>query len=1286
MTKSPIAPIAPDFWDLPGKLRAEKHSLREYAAPLAALIFLRWVDFRDSEDEATSAFDEIPYSPLLPIGIRWRRWQQLPPDDLHVFFSRTLPRAIEQMSDMHEPFGAILRRILPILRTFEEFSTSELSSLTDWLANQPFETPRDRWLLLERFDMLLDEIVDRDSGQYRTPSAIDDLLVALIAPAPGERMYDPCFGFGGILTAACKRFRTKTRSNFARSGAPELGVTGVEINVDAFAIGVARVALAGVVSPQLELGNSLERQASNDPKKNGFDIVICNPPWGGKVDARGMDHFPIQTTDNTSLFVQHALSQLHPDGRAAIVVPQGFLFQQGKAAALRHWILDHHRVDAVVSLPEGAFQPYTGIKAAILLLRRSGGPTVRVRMVEGSDYFEPRKDRDLIAILPEKIEELAGAVRDAMPGKKSWDAEAAPLVDLGYDLSVVRRDKSTLDFILEGLGKDIAVVSLKDVCSISGGISVNSADLEGGPAGENSMPYVRIGDLLQGQTGNVRSWVSPEKTVKLGPRNRLRAGDVLVSRSGTIGKVGIVRNGAVGGVASNGFFILTPDERRLDPHFLSAYIASSECASWLKSRSSGSVIQGLTKQFIEILPVPLPPLPVQHRVAADAREHGVDALVQLSLLLSQDTNDPIAAWIDQASRIEGSRPIGSDRSHSVRFQVFGEGYMVARNRAAKSNTPSPLSSWLTSLESVSESFRHSEGVPRGPSLLSILQRGASDLAAAERRIEGHTPLAARARQLTRYCEAQLSQAIEELLSEVGIAIESKTESLKAGTHSELTLLIRNEGLLPLRNFVIEVSAWKVRTKPIFIAEKAEQTLTVEVEVPASVGRQSINLEWTCAKLDGRPINGRQEVSIELTSSREISVATDLGLSPYFISQPVGPDRNDVFFGREAVIEQIKRQLQSGNTVLLEGNRRAGKSSILKHLEGRDRIPGRLAVYSSFQAATGAEKVAGMPTETVWRTLAQSLATGLLALKTEVPLPDGTQLKPGSTVGIAKACRNGISVDAPWEDFQDYLREVLNLLAAHDLGLVLMIDEFDKLQEGIDNGVTSPQIPENIRYLIQSQPRFAVVMTGSRRMQRLRHEYWSALFGLGNRVSVSALDKQSAQRLVTDPVKGRLIFTDEAGALVTSLTARQPFLIQYLCNRIFEFASHAGQRSITLSLVQEAAKAFVEDNEHFASLWDYAQTNRRRFLIALCHHESAGPDPLTFGVLHQRLGSEGIEVSDTELDADLKFLQELELIDFTGVDGGGVYRLTIPLMGKWLDSQQDYQALLAKALLEQENQQ
>ena len=99
--------------------------------------------------------------------------------------------------------------------------------------------------------------------------------------------------------------------------------------------------------------------------------------------------------------------------------------------------------------------------------------------------------------------------------------------------------------------------------------------------------------------------------------------------------------------------------------------------------------------------------------------------------------------------------------------------------------------------------------------------------------------------------------------------------------------------------------------------------------------------------------------------------------------------------------------------------------------------------------------------------------------------------------------------------------------------------------------------------------------------------------------------------------------------------------------------------------------------------DYADSERQRFIVALCHTGSRGPDRLTFGVLKDQLIAEGIRITEAELDRDLKVLRELELIEFTGKEGGSVYRLAVPLMGQWLDSQQDFRGMKAKALAEQE---
>jgi type I restriction enzyme M protein len=1274
-------------FELRHRLRSMPQQPSAFVVPLATMIYLRWADFQEAEAEAMAAFDETDHQSLLPASLHWRCWHALISTELPGFFSERLPAAIQRIEGSHNPLAASLVRLLPALRSIADLSPAGISSLAGWLALQPFETPHDRRMLLEDFDAFLDLATSRETGESRTPACINDLLAALAAPKPGEHLYDPCFGYAGNLTAAYRHLSRQNRPDDTRIGTTALRVSGMDINAHSYAVGLARLVLMGISAPQLEIGNSLERDNATSPRKDGYDLIITNPPWGQRIEPRGLNHFPVQTNDGTSLFVQHALSQLRPNGRAVIVVPQGFLFQQGKTSAVRQWLLENHRVEAVVGLPEGSFLPHTGIKAAVLVLSRDGGHTQKVRMVDGTVFFQPNKGKIAASITPERIDELATDVLAHHPSGAAWDVEADMIADLGFDLSPTRREISEFEQILESLGKEVPVHPLQQICVLSGGRAVPSAKLSDKPIGDNPIPFIRIGDIQRGETTKSTSWLTPESASELSPRHRLRAGDVLISKSGTIGKTGVVRNGAVGGIASGGFIVLRPDLSQIDPHFLAAYLQSSDCQQWLKSKSSGSVISGLQKHFIETLPVPLPPLQIQHRVATDVREQQVDALTQLQSIISQRDADPLSVWLDRA--LHQINVAGPRRgAPEVMKRVFGADLRAVLFQANRNpNTASILVPWVRTLHKFSDLYWNLDIIPRGPSFLNVLHQVESELGKAEQNIKGNSLIESNARTLNRQCLEILREKMDELLAEVLVTIEVKSITAVRGTKAEVSLSLSNESPLPLWNFTLKCPEWGLDVEPFYFPENEIREITLEVEPPAIGESCPMRIEWsgttTAAEKEGDTVEIFLKVEVE---TLQAASTADLGFSPYFISQPVGPDRNDVFFGREDLIAQIKRQLQSGNTVLLEGNRRAGKSSILKHLEGDNRIPGFFAVYSSFQGTSGNNQVSGMKSDAVWRSLAQSIASGVATLGIDTPLPDGSILKAGSDIGIAKASRKGISEDAPWEDFQDYLATILKLLRSMDRGMVLMIDEFDKLQEGIDNGVTSPQIPENIRYLIQTMPRFAAIMTGSRRMQRLRNEYWSALYGLGNRIGVTALDKEAAKMLVTEPVKGRLAYTDEAANLVVELTARQPYIIQYLCNTIFELANFKEQRSITASLVQEAARTFVEANEHFATLWGYVETDRRRFLISLIHRESRNPDPITYGLIKERLAGKGIELSDADLDHDLKFLQELELIDYLGARSGGRYQLTIPLMREWLDSQENHDVLLAMALEEQNNSQ
>jgi len=1281
---------------------------------LAALIYLRWADFQEAEQEAIAAFDDTEYRPVLPSSLHWRSWHLLPPDDLKTFFSDRLPHALDQLKNSrHISLATHLHRIASAVKNLGRLTPRALDALIHWLADQQFETPRNRRSLLDSFDAVLDSSRDKHAGEYRTPAAVAQLLVELAAPSVGDRVYDPCFGSAGLLTAAFDHARGKATEQFSRSGSPALLISGVEINLEAYIIGLGRLTLAGVDDPQIELGNSLERMPSNTPQRDGFDVVLANPPWGMRVDHVGMDHFPVRTRDATGLFIQHALAQLRANGRAVVVVPQGVLFRGGPEQRLRRMLLEQHTVEAVVSLPQGVFLPYTGIQASVLVLRKNG-PTKSIRMIDAEPFFEKGKGRKPATLPQSRVEELGREFRSSKTGKYSWDVDTETLADVEWDFTPKRRDQSGLVSILDALRSEIEIVPLKTCGQILSGRSFPKTQLLDSPPYREMgieqqslfpeknlvrqqslfdvhvVPYVRIKDVRRGQATKGSSWLSEDAAASIDTRWKLRAGDVLLSKSGTIGKAGVVRNGAVGAVAASGFFVLRSDQNRLDPHFLMAYLDSSECRSWSDDKARGATIRYLSRRILDEMPVPLPPLQIQQRVATQYREHAVDALAFQAQLLTKGEDDPIAAWVDKAATGLPLDPREVDDPLDLYpLERLAEDISEIRNQVAHGDTgDSGLATWLDIFSEAVSGLRGIRDIPQGPGLLSVLQESARALDQTIPLIKGHLPHEAKARGLTKLVAAWIERACSALLGLVDLVVSANTTMLTMGERVEIALGVHNQGPLPLRNLQITTSPDWGSGKVAYLTGDAKIEIGLVGTGPKKPGRHTMSVKWSADTLDGKSVEGAREIAFDVVdATSDVSVNfLDIGGSPYVCGDPVRPERNDVFFGREELLEQIRRQIvRSGNVVLLEGNRRSGKSSVLWHLEGTSAVPGWLGVYCSLQGAEGSRDGVGVPTAEVFRGMAKSIAKSLQTIGEQTPLPDGTLLPPGKKLGIAKACRNGISEVSSFSDFHDYVEVALEMLARHDLGLLLMLDEFDKLQEGIDSGVTSPQVPENIRFLVQTYPRFCAILTGQKRLQRLREEHWSALYGLGTRFGVSSLSVEHARRLVTEPVRDRLTYSPEAVERAIFLSSGQPYLLQCLCNRIFDMSAQLKTRSVTLDLVNKAGNALVEDNEHFASLWDYAKSDRRRFIMALCHKESDSPDLLRLGVIQERLLSHGIEIRDETLIADLEYLRELELIKLVDGAGAGNYILSIPLMGTWIEKQQDFAAIKRKARLETEDQ-
>jgi len=1288
----------------------------------AAFLLLRWADLQDAEQEAMAVFEDRLYQPLLPSALEWRQWSELAnPQEMAERLHQLAHELRGVRSDVDHPLSAYLAILATPLQRILKINFVYLYDFVRWVSQLPFETEGERRELLDTFDQLLAETREPQDGIFASPQSVSRLMAALGNPRAGERVYDPCFGSGGFLVEAWRQAQ-RTRGDGQRAGpGPLLDISGVERNADTFLIGLTRMLLAGIDAPRLVMGDALERDPVSSPSREGFDLVLADPPWGARDSSRhgretwGYGQYAFPTNDYAGLFVQHALTQLKAQGRAVIAVPEGFLYRGGAERDLRRSLVEAGQIEAVVSLPAGTYAPFTRLKSCLLILSKQGGAST-VRMVDAAPFFETRSGSKAPYLRVDIARQLANEVmrpelrpaRPLPPGvpegtagtgrhtRAIWEVAVDELASSDWDLTPRRREEGGLEDLLLGLQEalgEAAMRRLDEVVEVTAGRSIKAVCLQDEPAAQRPVGYVRIKDLSQGRISRPTSWLVPD-LADVERRWAVLPGDVLLSRSGTIGKVAVVRNGAIGSVAANGLYVLRADPAQVDPGFLHAYLASPATQNWLTARARGSVIQHLNRPVLDSLPILLPSLAMQARAAAQYRDFGGDLFAFLAQASGSSEADRLGTWLAELSQripsfaesldatpalalLEPLVALAKTADRWIRDELIG---------ASASRWVQPLSQALGAVEGLSQ-------VPPGPSLLNLLQEAERAFARAQEAASGHLPIESQARSVAEMLARWMSSAVDDLVSASRLDVRTDVGELHAGTLAEFSVDVINVGHLPLRSIRVQSSPdWGI-AEAAFLAENTAIALHLRGDVAKQPGTLPLQLRWSARNLNGDEINGSVELALPVVDAqRTLGPAAELGANPYVMGSPLEPRHGHlVFFGRTGLIEQIGRQVSThGNVILLEGNRRAGKTSILKHLEGRTTIPGWLAVYASLQGAEGAEGMAGVPTAEIFREMARSIATAVTTLDVEVRLPNGRVVAKGSKpLGVARACREGIGADAPFADFREYLEYILSVLEPLGLGLLLMLDEFDKLQEGIDNGVTSPQVPENIRFLIQNYPKFSAILTGSRRLKRLREEHWSALYGLGTSISVSTLDPESARRVVTEPVRDLLTYSREAVDRVVDLTASQPYLIQCLCNRVFEYAAKSKARSITLSIVNEVAADLVRDNEHFASLWDYAGKGpktgrcRRQLMLLMCAQGFKRGSHVSFVTLHEQLAQAGIEVEDEALDADMAYLRELELIDLIGEIGDGRYRLAIPMMGDWIEQQQDAEVVKSRARIEAE---
>ena len=1327
-------------------VRDASASLDRILGPLAGLLITKWASHDESEREAIAAFNEEAFTPELPEALRLSAWSD--PTTSH---AGEVAKALRGMTPPNGAGSAAARhaaRVAPLVAHTAERSRPTFERLYGCVRQIDFGAPDGRTLAARMFDDVLRTVMARHGkqvGEFATPEHVAALMLELADPEPGHKVYDPCFGFGELLVGAARRLREAARTGPPRVWADirQDGIFGIEINRLSYAVGLCRILLAGIDRPGLELSDALERPLPRSRSGDGFDRIMAVPPWGMRVSRTPAAHFPFPNRHSETLFLQHVMANLRPGGRAVVALPEGPLYRHGSDRQTRKALLLDYSVDAVVSLPAGAFAPWTGLPVSLMVFRRDP-PRSAVRFVGISlgawEAASETSDRSRTELL-RGVSDLVTRRRELLsePYLSDVDAWDVPVRDLGhrdYELVLVRSGSDALGAEIDRLvaaDRTLKVERLERVADVFVGQSYpGRCTTRSRAAGDAKAGLIRAQDIesiadVQDAARDVakevriaKGQVSPlfltgEGKARVKEQEFLRPFDVVVSTVGAAGTVSIfplpvASTDLAAGATSNpgnhidisdivdGFIPLVPTSSvavlrargGITPQFLAVLLRSPAYRNWLSGHARGTTIRRLTLRTLRRLRVPVPPVPVQEAVLREVSILRGDAMAVLVRLLSGASNDPVTVWLETplVARL-ASGSTGGDEADRLRALVAAaeaiQSLVVRTTRRADSASPEiddrRVSAWFDVVRQAAAALDGVASIPRGAGRLTVLGAALARLLKALDILDkAEGPVVDRLYSFTRSMVELCDDEIHAMQESVTLDIGVEPAEVIVGAISEVRLRLTNASAVPLRGIVISTRP-PVGTGEIpYLADGEIHHIPLTVHPLDATQPLRIVVSWRARRLDGTAVRGEGEVSLRVLSTREVVRTGDLGASPYIVGSPV--DRQEMFFGRTSIMDRIRRQVGASthaNVILLEGNRRTGKTSILRQLGKADALPGWIPVYCSLQDAEGDDKRGGITTRNVFKLLARTTGWALhdAGVETWFPSLPARDLERPYKLAFLGALKQAFVGDHAFETFELYLSAALE--AASPRRVLLMLDEFDKLQEGIDAGITSPQVPENIRHLLQHQPGLSAIITGSRRLKRLREDYWSALFGIGHRIGISVLAFDEARRLVTEPVGGRLSYLPHARDRVVEMCARHPFLIQSLCNRVFERAASGGGPTITLDAVEWAATEMVQDNEHFRTLWDYAGSARRRLLLALCDRFSEEPDAVNLDLLGAKLRDYEVPFRRaTDLADDIEELRELELLDVDGSYRSGTYRLSVPLMANWLRMNVNFSELLVRA--------
>ena len=360
------------------------------AQRISQLVWMLFLKVFDAQEEEYELMRDA-YHSVIPEALRWRNWAADPEspltgEKLLNFVDNVLFKTLKELpiGPGTEPRAKVVRDVFEDAYNYMKNGTL-LRQVVNKLNEVDFNSAKDRHLFNDIYEKILADLQSAgNAGEYYTPRAVTQFMVDIIDPKLGERVLDPACGTGGFLTNTIEHLKAQAKTADDLTTLQET-ITGVEKKPLPHMLAMTNVLLHGIDVPSnIRHDNTLSRPLRDYGSNDKVDIIITNPPFGGMEEDGIETNFPkkYQTRETADLFMALIMHLLQPEaGRAAVVLPDGFLFGEGTKTNLKRELLEGFNLHTIVRLPKGVFSPYTGINTNILFFEK-GDPTQDVWFFE----------------------------------------------------------------------------------------------------------------------------------------------------------------------------------------------------------------------------------------------------------------------------------------------------------------------------------------------------------------------------------------------------------------------------------------------------------------------------------------------------------------------------------------------------------------------------------------------------------------------------------------------------------------------------------------------------------------------------------------------------------------------------------------------------------------------------------------------------------------------------------------------------------------------------------------